>query len=286
LAVLIDGHPGECLPVTDRGLSYGDGLFESLALADGGPCLWERHLERLAAGCRRLGIPAADPGLLRHEAVQAIAGRRDGVLKVILTRGSGGRGYRPDPAARSRRILQWFPAPGYPPTWSVEGVQTRFCATALGRNPLLAGIKHLNRLEQVLARAEWSDPAIAEGLMLDSEGLVIEGTMSNLFVEREGRLLTPRLDRAGVAGVVRALVLEQARAQGISCDERDLAPQDLLEADALFFSNSLIGIWPVRRLGERRFGLGALTLALREGVLASALRTPEWRGPQSAAGAL
>jgi 4-amino-4-deoxychorismate lyase len=286
LAVLIDGHPGECLPVTDRGLSYGDGLFETLALEDGGPCLWERHLERLAAGCRRLGIAAADPGLLRHEAVEAIAGRRDGVLKIILTRGSGGRGYRPDPAARPRRILQWFPAPGYPPSWSVEGVRARFCTTVLGRNPRLAGIKHLNRLEQVLARAEWSDPAIAEGLMLDSEGLVIEGTMSNLFLERDGRLLTPRLDRAGVAGVLRALVLEQARAQGIRCEQRDLTPQDLLTADALFLSNSLIGIWPVRRLGERRYGLGALTLALREGGLASTIRTPEWRAPQSAAGRL
>lgn len=286
MAVLIDGAPGERLPVSDRGLSYGDGLFETLALADGGPCLWERHLERLDAGCCRLGIAAPDPGLLRLETAQAIAGRSDGVLKIILTRGSGGRGYRPDPAATPRRILQWFPAPEYPRSWSVEGVRARFCSTSLGRNPRLAGIKHLNRLEQVLARAEWADPAIAEGLMLDSEGLVIEGTMSNLFVENDGRLLTPRLDRAGVTGVVRALVLEQARAQGIICEERDLAPQDLLEADALFLTGSLIGIWPVRRLGERRYGLGALTLALREAVLASAMRSPDWRAPQSAEGRL
>mgnify|MGYP000152111250 CR=1 FL=1 len=208
-----------------------------------------------------------------------MAGRSDGALKIIVTRGSGGRGYRPDPAARSRRILHWFPAPAHPPSWSSEGVCTRFCTTTLGRNPRLAGIKHLNRLEQVLARAEWEDPAIAEGLMLDSEGLVIEGTMSNIFVEREGRLLTPRLDRAGVEGVVRALVLEQARAQGIVCEERDLAPQDLLEADALFLSNSLIGIWPVRRLEARRYRLGALTLRLRGAVVSAALRNPEWRAP-------
>jgi 4-amino-4-deoxychorismate lyase len=286
LAVLIDGHPGERLPVTDRGLSYGDGLFETLALADAGPCLWRLHLERLDAGCRRLGIAAPEPVLLRREAARAIAGHRDGVLKIILTRGSGGRGYRPDPAARPRRILLWFPGPEYPDSWTVEGVHVRFCATQLGRNPRLAGIKHLNRLEQVLARAEWANPAIAEGLMLDSEGLVIEGTMSNLFVERDGRLLTPRLDRTGVAGVVRALVLEQARAQGIVCEERDLEPQELLAADALFLTNSLIGIWPVRRLEERRYGLGALTLALREAVTASALGTPEWRSQQTAAGGL
>jgi 4-amino-4-deoxychorismate lyase len=286
LAVLIDGAPGERIPVTDRGLSYGDGLFETLALADAGPCLWGRHLERLDAGCRRLGIAAPDHGMLRREAAQAIAGRNDGVLKIILTRGNGGRGYRPDPAARPRRILLCFPGPEYPASWAVEGVQVRFCATQLGRNPRLAGIKHLNRLEQVLARAEWANPAIAEGLMLDSEGLVIEGTMSNLFVERDGRLLTPRLDRTGVAGVVRTLVLEQARAQGIVCEERDLKPHELLAADALFLTNSLIGIWPVRRLEERRYSLGALTLTLREAVRASALGTPEWRAPQTAAGGL
>ena len=273
MAVLINGHPGERIPVTDRGLSYGDGLFETLALADGGPCLWGRHLERLDAGCRRLGIAVPDPGLLQREAAQAIAGSRDGVLKIMVTRGSGGRGYRADPAAPPRRILQRSPAPEYPRSWPLEGVHTRFCSTPLGHNPMLAGIKHLNRLEQVLARAEWGDPAIAEGLMLDSDGLVIEGTMSNLFVERDGRLLTPRLDRAGVAGVVRSLVLEQARAQGIVCEERDLAPQELLQADALFLSNSLIGIWPVRRLEERRYGLGPLTLALREAVRASAMRS-------------
>lgn len=276
MAVLIDGESVARLPVDDRGLSYGDGLFETLALVDGGPCLWQRHLDRLGAGCRQLGITAPDPGLLRQEAARVIAGRRSGVLKIILTRGSSRRGYRPDPAACPRRILQWLPAPAYPPSWIAEGVAVRFCTTTLGRNRRLAGAKHLNRLEQVLGRSEWDDPAIAEGLMLDSEGLVIEGTMSNLFAESQGRLLTPRLDQAGVAGVVRGLVMEWARASGIPCEARDLLPGDLLGVDALFLTNSLIGIWPVRRVQDRQFQPGELTLRLQAALLPSILAVPEW----------
>lgn len=275
--MLIDGIPEDRIPVDDRGLNYGDGLFETLNLSRGGPCLWQRHLDRLEAGCRRLGITAPDPCLLRHEAARVIAGRRDGVLKILITRGSSGRGYRPDPQAQPRRLLQWLPAPNYPSDARTQGVLLRFCATPMARNPRLAGIKHLNRLEQVLARSEWDDPAISEGLMLDSEGLVIEGTISNLFVEADDKLLTPKLDQAGVQGVVRGLVLEGARSLGVECQERELIVADLTEADALFLTNSLFGIWPVSRLEGRSYRPGKWTRELQQLLLPAILDTPEWQ---------
>jgi 4-amino-4-deoxychorismate lyase len=153
------------------------------------------------------------------------------------------------------------------------GVSVRWCRATLGENPQLAGIKHLNRLEQVLARAEWDDDADAEGLMCDCRGRVIAGTMTNLFVYAGGRLLTPRLDTCGVAGTVRAVVLRLAAQLDIEVAETDLGVSDVHCADGLFLTNALIGVWPVRMLGGRSFDVGRLPQGLIEGVRA-AVQTP------------
>lgn len=246
--ILVDGRPAETVTAADRGLQYGDGLFETLAVRRGRPELWDRHLRRLAGGCARLGLPAPDPATLAGEAAGLCRGVDRGVLKLLLTRGAGGRGYRPPPAPRPTRILSLHPWPDYPPAWWREGVVARVCRQPLSLNPALAGLKHLNRLDQVLARAEWDNPAVAEGLMLDPLGRVVEGTMSNLFLGRRGVLYTPRLDQAGVAGVMRALVLELAARQGLSCREVNVSLADLEAADEVFLCNSVVGLWPVRRL--------------------------------------
>lgn len=264
--MLINGKTGESVAATDRGLLYGDGLFETLAVCDGAPCLWHRHLGRLEQGCRRLRMEVPNSTDLANEAAQLVEGRDRGILKIIVTRGSGGRGYRPDPGAASRRILQFFPAPDYPADWSQFGVELRFCTTPLAANPALAGMKHLNRLEQVLARAEWDAPGIAEGLMTDLEGRVIEGTMSNLFLVSGGELTTPPVDRCGVAGVMRALVLDLASRLGIPVRLGEIRRPDLQHADALFMTNSLIGIWPVRQLERWRYDIAAIPDQLRKAV--------------------
>jgi len=266
LEVLINGKPGDCVAATDRGLLYGDGLFETLAVVGGRPCLWPRHLERLELGCARLGISAPERACLARETARVIGGNQRGVLKIVVTRGSGGRGYRREPAAPSRRILQFFPPPDYPVAWSQTGVAIRFCATPLSANPVLAGIKHLNRLEQVLARAEWQASEIAEGLMADEQGRVVEGTMSNLFVVSSGELWTPPVDRSGVAGVMRALVLDIALRQGIPARVREIRRPDLERADALFLTNSLIGIWPVRKLERWEYDISAIPERLCDAV--------------------
>jgi 4-amino-4-deoxychorismate lyase len=146
-----------------------------------------------------------------------------------------------------------------------EGVDVRLCSTRLSRNPALAGIKHLNRLEQVMARSEWSD-AFQEGLMLDTSEQVVEGTMSNLFLVRDDALVTPDLSHCGVAGITRARVMERARAWGVSCQEDSVRVEDLWRADGLFLTNTLIGLWPVRSLEGHPVSVPPLVARLQQAL--------------------
>ncbi len=265
--MLVNGERENRISANDRGFLYGDGLFETLAVIDGKTCLWRRHMARLQLGCERLGISMPDHEQLWVEAEQEIAGTGRGVLKIIVTRGQGGRGYRPPAAVNPTRVLQLTPWPDYPDAAWRQGITARICHTRLGTNPALAGIKHLNRLEQVLARAEWQDSAIAEGIMLDVDERVIEGTMSNLFMICGGCLVTPDLSRCGTAGVMRELIIEVAGRLALPVIIKDVYLDDLLQADALFFSNSLIGIWPVKSLQERSFSLQVIPPNLIQEVM-------------------
>ncbi|MGQ7958789.1 aminodeoxychorismate lyase [Pseudomonas sp. SP16.1] len=258
----VNGAAGDQLSLRDRGLAYGDGLFETIAVRGGRILLHARHLARLAEGCRRLAIPL-DLGLMESE-LQAFAGQLgEGVAKLIVTRGEGQRGYAPPQPCQPLRILQAAPLPQYPAAHAEQGVRLFPCATRLAEQPLLAGLKHLNRLEQVLARAEWQDAEHAEGLMCDASGRVIEGVYSNLFLVQGGALLTADLSRCGVAGVMRAELLEQARALGMPVQVRDIAYDELLAADEVFLCNSLYGIWPVRALRERHWSVGPVARKLQ-----------------------
>lgn len=265
--VLVDGAPASRIPASDRGLQYGDGVFETVAVIDGRLALWPLHLDRLMEGCRRLGIPAPDPDVLADEARHLALG--DGVLKIMVTRGEGGRGYAPPTKPIPCRILARHPAPAYPPRWWHEGVAVRVCATRLSRQPRLAGIKHLNRLEQVLARTEWDDPEIAEGLMLADNDGVIEGTVTNLFALHEAGLITPPLTDCGVAGVMRRRVVSLAAEMGLATTERSLPIDTLIGCKQLFLTNSLIGVWPVRALGDRRWPVGEPVRSLQRRLRAA-----------------
>ncbi|QGU33105.1 aminodeoxychorismate lyase [Thermochromatium tepidum] len=256
--ILIDGRPGDRLSVLDRALHYGDGLFETIRLAAGAPCQWQRHMDRLILGAERLGIESPETALLAAEAAELIDGQGEGVLKLILSRGDGGRGYAPPPSAPPRRLLLIYPLPpAQGPDWR-RGVVVRHCQTPVSINPLLAGIKHLNRLDSVLARAEWKDPAIAEGLMFDANGDLVGGTMTNVFLWDGRCLMTPPVDRSGIAGTVRGLTLELAAHLGIECLVMRLDRAALDQACGLFLTNSIIGVWPVRALEGRRFDLALL----------------------------
>lgn len=249
------------LPLTDRGLHYGDGLFETMAVQGGSVRLMDLHLARLTQGARQLGIPLPETEGLAIELMLAAVQMGEGVLKLILTRGSGGRGYLPPEEPSPSLILQRYP-PVAPE--GQEGVSVRLCDIRLARQPALAGLKHLNRLEQVLARAEWRDPAIAEGLMLDSEGWLVEGVASNVFLVREGELFTPLLDQCGVAGVMRAHVMQRAATLGLRVHETRLKLDELMVAEEVFLTNSLHGIRPITCLvGRRDWAVGPVTCTLQ-----------------------
>lgn len=254
MAVLVDGREDGAIDPADRGLNYGDGLFETLAVKDGRPRFFEWHLERLAAGAARLGIPLPAAGLLAEE-VARVWPLGWGVVRIVITRGAGPRGYRPPRNPRPLRIVSAAPWPQQDPACRSQGVRLRWCSTRLGRNPQLAGIKHLNRLEQVLARAEWDDPGVAEGLLLDDGGNVICATQANLFVIAGGQLVTPALDACGVAGVMRRAFRAWAQERGETVVERAVSPADIGGAEGLFLTNALIGAWPVRELDGRRLAV-------------------------------
>ncbi len=244
------------LDAGDRGLAYGDGLFETALVHEGLVVWWPAHLARLSEGAARLRIPMPDVAWLTTQlAVFVAQAPARAVLKLVLTRGVGGRGYAaPEKVEPTLALsLHAAPAPAAAP------ITLRWCDTRMAIQPALAGIKHLNRLEQVLARAEWRDPDIHEGLMLDTDGQVGCATAANVFALVDGRWLTPPVRRRGVAGVARAWVLGHAPAAA----EAELSPAQVESADALFLCNAVRGILPVGRLGDRSWAANAALAELQ-----------------------
>jgi 4-amino-4-deoxychorismate lyase len=244
--MIINGLPSDSIAANDRGLMYGDGVFRTLLIRQGTPLLWQHHYNKLQHDCAEIGIKCPPALLLESELGQLITGSIDGVAKITITRGTSNRGYAPATNPHITRILNLSPMPEYPDTYRVQGISMHVCKLRIGHQPRLAGIKHLNRLENVLAASEWSDANIAEGLMLDKNEHMIEGTRSNLFLVRNGNLYTPDLSKCGVAGVQRERVMEYAKQHRIVCKVTDLTLEDLQSADEIFVVNSVIGLWPVR----------------------------------------
>jgi len=243
--ILVNGQVDNRINIADRGLHYGDGLFETMAYRHGRVELLTEHLNRLAQGCERLAIPYPGDTVLQSDIKQLSASlTADAVIKIIVTRGQGGRGYRTATNSQPTRIISNHALPNYPQSHTL-GIRARLCQQTLSENSSLAGIKHLNRLEQVLARQEWDDDAISEGLMFDQHQYLIEGVMSNVFVVRDNVLLTPKLDRSGVAGIMRSKVMECADKLSIECRQTQLSLADLKCADEVFITNSIIIVWPI-----------------------------------------
>lgn len=251
LSCSVNGQLTSVLSVQDRGLAYGQGLFETLTLIDGLPQDWQLHMQRLALGAKRLKIPF-DNNILDSisndlnrliSAVDELPSRA--VLKIILTRGAGGRGYAVTEPLEPNRVLQLNPFPVWPADPQNRGIKVILCETRLGLNPQLAGIKHLNRLEQVLARSEWQQADISEGLVCDTEGYLVEGTMSNLFWCLGGELFTPTLENCGIDGIIRQRLMQRARELGIKVNIGRYLSTDLQHAEEVFLTNSVIGVWPV-----------------------------------------
>jgi len=244
--MLINGSEKNSVDVRDRGLQYGDGIFETIAYKNGRLQLWDEHMQRMQESAKRLSLAITDESYWRED-IEKLNLSADAVIKLTLTRGVSGRGYAYKNNDKTSRITAVYDWPDYAESNS-HGITTCLCETPVSVNSALAGIKHLNRLDNVLARNEWSDEHITEGFMFDHNLHVIEGTMSNVFCVLDDEIYTPSLQNSGVAGVMRQHVMKLAEQSNIPVNVIDISEQNFLHMDSVFITNSLIGIWPVTKI--------------------------------------
>jgi len=258
-----NGEPITNVSIDDRAFHYGDGLFETIAIRDSEPRLWQYHMERLALGCERLSLQVPDVDGLQVELQAAIkehAPRNgDCVAKIILSSGTGPRGYGREPGIPGVVLIGLFDHARIPRQAYLEGVDTMVCDTALAAGSAVAGLKTLNRLEQVLGRNECLAAGAFEGLMVDAGRRLICGTMSNVFIVSDKSIITPSLDNCGVAGVMRRLLLHALAERGAAVTVTDVSIDELSGSDEVFLTNSQFGALPVRRCGEHEWPVGEVT---------------------------
>lgn len=268
---LVNGIASGEVSVFDRGLAYGDGLFETIAVVGQDVLNWPQHVARLGAGCERLALAVPDFEQLFRETRAVAGGFERSVVKITITRGAGGASYTPARTDSPTRIVARRAWPEAYAAREQAGVRVCVAEHRLAQNPTLAGLKHLNRLDQVLASMELCERDVDEALMLDPDGRVIEATRCNLFAVHGGRLSTPRLDNCGVTGIMRSVILQVAPAAGLAAGETALTLDDLRTADELFLCNAVAGIWPIIELDEpprQSFRVGAVTRRLQSALMA------------------
>jgi 4-amino-4-deoxychorismate lyase len=264
--IFINGEQCNVVSALDRGFNYGDGIFETIRVVNHKLTLWPYHRARLLNGAQRLKI-TFDIDLVENELAQACSVQAQSVIKLVITRGVGGRGYMPGNGMEASRIISVHELPTYPSVFYKEGIELHVCDTRIGSSPLLAGLKHLNRLDQVMASLEMMNSSCAEGLLLDEREYVIEGIRTNLFIMVDNMLITPDLSRSGIEGVMRQFILEEVAATHNIQYKIAIIDMDIIaQAHEIFVCNSVNGIWPVNKIGDLSFGVGNITKLLQESV--------------------
>jgi len=250
---LINGKDCDQIEIFDRALQYGDGIFETIPIQNRKILCIDEHLDRLEKGCERIKISIPDKSIIKNEISSLIDTNDQAVIKIIISRGQGERGYKIPDNIKPTRIISIFPWPDYSKEFSKSGIKTKVCSYRYSNNSVLAGVKHLNRLEQILARGEWSDNDIAEGIVMNSDNYVIEGTMSNIFCITDKILHTPDLSLCGIEGIVRDKIINLSNKFGFKIEIKKITLDFLLNAEEIFMCNSLIGIWPVNSIDGKLF---------------------------------
>lgn len=235
----------------DRGLHYGDGLFETIAVRSGIAELLIEHINRLKESCERLKIHNVNILKIKKEIKLKAKNIGKGVIKLIVTRGSGGRGYSVTDKMVVTYYLLDYPWPDDYTKNRDSGVAVKICDLELASQPLLAGMKHLNRLENVMARMELKNTEYHEGLLCNSKQNVIEATSSNVFIVIKNKIITPKLDQCGVAGVMRDQIIKKLTTTDFNVNIQNFHRKKLQDADEIFLTNSIIGIWPVSKLDNK-----------------------------------
>ena len=233
------------IPVSDRASNYGDGCFTTIAVSSARAEFLTHHLSRLEEGCKVLHIPFIQWDSLQSMITEQASDLTEGVIKVIVSRGSGGRGYSPQGCEEPTVVITRHAMPGHYPTLRQQGVTLGLSTFQLARQPILAGIKHLNRLEQVLIKAGMAQTNHEDCVVTDTEGFVVETSAANLFWRKGETWFTPELGHAGVSGVMRRCIKEFLDSQDVSCYEVSVKPENLHCADEMLICNSLLGAVPV-----------------------------------------
>jgi len=258
------------LSLSNRGFAYGDGIFETIRVVDASVPLLDYHRARFLRGAEALKLGDAlallalfDQSLENAVLQLQLKGHQSGLVKLIAVRSEGGRGYAPAPSAHLDIFTQVFELPHYLESYYQQGIELGLCNYRLSEQPMLAGIKHLNRIDQVMGARELAGEP--EGLMLDQRGNVIEGTKSNLLVLRNGEVFTPELDLCGIRGTLLSALLA-GEVSGCSIQERKIRLEDLHQADGLLMINSVFGVWPVRLFQGASFTRIERTAVLMEAI--------------------
>lgn len=244
----VDGQLADTISISDRGLAYGDGCFTTALVINGAVAMLPQHLNRLLEQSRQLGLPSFDLATLKVTITNLSAGISIGVIKVIVTCGSGGRGYSRMGVEQAKVIVSFHDCPKYYAQWQKEGITVGISEQKLGINPMLAGLKHLNRLEQVMLRAELDKRPEDDLLACDINNNIIECCSANVFWLKAGQWQTPSLSTAGVAGLMRDKIL--LNYPEIMPANYDI--ETLNNIEAMFISNAILGIVPVKVFNDRQ----------------------------------
>ena len=263
---LVNGKAGDSISVYDRGFLYGHGLFETIAVQQQQPLLLEAHLQRLETDASRLGFTA--PITQIKQDIEALAASVEyGAIRVTLTCGEGGRGYATPDNLQANRIVSLFEWPPYVDEYRNSGIHLGIAEYNLANQPLLAGIKHLNRLEQVLIRQQWQN-SWQEAIVCDEQGNVIEATQANLFIVNiDGCIHTPEINKCGINGVMRNTVMQYAAKIGLDVVEKTMSLTDVQNAHEIFVTNSIIGIWPVSHFRDNHYPNRQISQTLLEELI-------------------
>ncbi|ORT50333.1 4-amino-4-deoxychorismate lyase [Vibrio sp. qd031] len=262
----INGVKQEHVPALDRSFQYGDGCFTTIQTQFGELRHWELHVERMQACLNTLGIATPPWRDIKHQLMDIALDDPIAGVKLLISRGSGGRGYASPHNAHSLIMSNHFAYPQHYPQWQTDGIKLGISRIKLGHNPLLAGHKHNNRLEQVLVKNDLDAQQVDDGVVLDINEHIVETSSANIFWRKGSTLYTPILDKAGVAGIIRRLIIQDAEPLGFKALLGRFDLVDLHDADEVFVSNALLGVAPVVQVGERRYPIGELTLKLQKRV--------------------
>jgi 4-amino-4-deoxychorismate lyase len=267
---LINGDFNQEISPLDRGFAYGDGIFRTMLIHNGQPDNWPLHYQKLVADCAVIGIVCPSAELLISDIHQlfSVTENQPEVAKIIITRGEGARGYAPSAITNPTRVVIKSAIPNYAPDIFEKGVSLHLCETRLPPQNKLAGIKHLNRLENVMARMEWSDESLFDGLMLDQQDGVIECTMSNIFVRFDDMLITPDLTACGVAGITRQRIIWFANMLRLKVEVKSLPFAKMAFADEVIICNSLFGAIAVSNIGYKKWPVQNLAKNIRDALKA------------------